>query len=72
MKTKMNKERKKQISELIQTTFSSVEKLNKILKRSDYNWADKNSNSNNDSDYELAESILNIGDNLGDWGKMFR
>ena len=45
-------------------------KLNEMLKKSDYDWANKN--VDNDDDYELAESILNIRDNMCDWGKMFR
>ena len=68
----MKLERKKQISELIEETFNNVTKLNDLLKKSDYEWANKNWESDNDDDYELAESILNVGDNLVDWGKQFR
>ena len=68
----MKRERKKQISELIEETFNNVTKLNDLLKKSDYEWAKKNWESDNDDDYELAESILNVGDNLVDWGKQFR
>lgn len=64
--------RKKEISELIEVTFNNVQKLNALLKTSDYNWAKKNYDSDEDDDYELAESILNVGDNLVDYGKMFR
>ena len=67
----MKLERKKQISELIEETFNNVTKLNDLLKKSDYKWARKNWESENDDDYELAESILNVGDNLVDWGKQF-
>ena len=67
----MKLERKKQISELIEETFNNVTKLNDLLKKSDYVWARKNSESENDDDYELAESILGVGENLKDWGKMF-
>jgi len=67
----MKLERKKQISELIEETFNNVEKLNDLLKKSDYVWARKNWESDNDDDYELAESILGVGENLKDWGKMF-
>jgi len=68
----MKLERKKQISELIEATFDNVTKLNELLKKSDYEWANKNWESENDDDYELAESILNVGENLKDWGKQFR
>ena len=68
----MKLERKKQISELIEETFNNVTKLNELLKKSDYEWANKNWESENDDDYELAESILNVGENLKDWGKQFR
>ena len=68
----MKLERKKQISELIEATFDNVTKLNDLLKKSDYVWARKNSESENDDDYELAESILNVGENLKDWGQQFR
>jgi hypothetical protein len=68
----MKRERKKQISELIEATFDNVTKLNELLKKSDYEWANKNWESDNDDDYELAESILNVGENLKDWGKQFK
>jgi len=68
----MKLERKKQISELIEATFDNVTKLNELLKKSDYEWANKNWESENDDDYELAESILNVGENLKDWGKQFK
>lgn len=68
----MKRERKKQISELIEATFDNVTKLNELLKKSDYEWANKNWESENDDDYELAESILNVGENLKDWGKQFK
>ena len=68
----MKRERKKQISELIEETFNNVTKLNDLLKKSDYEWAKKNWESDNDDDYELAESILNVGENLKDWGKQFK
>ena len=68
----MKRERKKQISELIEETFNNVTELNDLLKKSDYEWANKNWESDNDDDYELAESILNVGENLKDWGKQFR
>jgi hypothetical protein len=68
----MKRERKKQISELIEATFDNVTKLNELLNKSDYEWANKNWESDNDDDYELAESILNVGENLKDWGKMFK
>jgi len=68
----MKQERKKEISELIEETFNNVTKLNDLLKKSDYEWAKKNWESDNDDDYELAESILNVGENLKDWGKQFR
>lgn len=68
----MKRERKKQISELIEATFDNVTKLNELLRKSDYEWANKNWESENDDDYELAESILNVGENLKDWGKQFK
>jgi hypothetical protein len=66
----MKTERKQKIEQLIETTFKNVAELNELLKKSDYDWANKNVDG--DDDYELAESILNVGDNLVDWGKMFR
>ena len=66
----MKTERKQKIEQLIETTFKNVAELNELLKKSDYDWANKN--VDNDDDYELAESILNVGDNLVDYGKMFR
>ena len=68
----MKLERKKQINDLIEETFNNVEKLNDLLKKSDYVWARKNWESDNDDDYELAENILNVGENLKDWGKQFK
>jgi hypothetical protein len=68
----MKQERKKEISELIEQTFDNVQKLNDLLKKSDYEWANKNWDSDNEDDDELAESILNVGDNLVDWGKQFK
>jgi len=66
----MKTERKQKIEQLIETTFKNVAELNEMLKKSDYDWANKNMDSEEDD--ELAESILNVGDNLVDWGKMFR
>ena len=66
----MKTERKQKIEQLIETTFKNVAELNELLKKSDYDWANKN--VDNDDDYELAESILNVGDNLVDYGKMFK
>jgi len=66
----MKTERKQKIEQLIETTFKNVAELNELLKKSDYDWANKNVDSEEDD--ELAESILNVGDNLVDWGKMFR
>jgi len=66
----MKTERKQKIEQLIETTFKNVAELNELLKKSDYVWANKNVDSEEDD--ELAESILNVGDNLVDWGKMFR
>ena len=66
----MKIERKQKIEQLIETTFKNVAELNEMLKKSDYDWANKNVDSEEDD--ELAESILNVGDNLVDWGKMFR
>lgn len=70
----MKTERKQKIEQLIETTFKNVAELNELLKKSDYDWADKMVNSDGDvydNNGELAESILNVGDNLIDWGKMF-
>ena len=66
----MKTERKQKIEQLIEMTFKNVAELNELLKKSDYDWANKN--IDNDDDYELAESILNIRDNMCDWGKMFK
>ena len=71
----MKTERKQKIEQLIETTFKNVAELNALLKKSYYDWADKMVNSDGDvydNNGELAESILNVGDNLVDWGKMFR
>jgi hypothetical protein len=65
----MKTERKQKIEQLIETTFKNVAELNEMLKKSDYDWANKNVDSEEDD--ELAESILNVRDNLIDWGKMF-
>ena len=65
----MKTERKQKIEQLIETTFKNVAELNELLKKSDYDWANKNVDSEEDD--ELAESILNVRDNLIDWGKMF-
>jgi len=70
----MKTERKQKIEQLIEMTFKNVAELNALLKKSDYDWADKMVNSDGDvydNNGELAESILNVGDNLIDWGKMF-
>ncbi len=71
----MKTERKQKIEQLIETTFKNVAELNELLKKSDYDWANKMVNSDGDvydNNGELAESILNVGDNLVDYGKMFR
>ena len=68
----MNKERKEKIGALIEATFNNVSELNELLKKSDYSWAEKNSEGDDADNCELADSILNVGDNLVDWGKMFR
>jgi len=72
----MKKERKQKIEQLIETTFKNVAELNEMLKKSDYDWANKIMNSDDETvdanQFELAESILNVGDNLVDYGKMFR
>ena len=68
-------ERKQKIEQLIENTFKNVAELNELLKKSDYDWANKMVNSDGDvydNNSELAESILNVGDNLVDYGKMFR
>lgn len=66
----MKKDRQQKIEQLIESTFKNVAELNEMLKKSDYVWANKMVNS--DDNCELAESILNVGDNLVDYGKMFR
>jgi hypothetical protein len=71
----MNTDRKQKIEQLIETTFNSVTELYALLKTKDYEWANKIVNSDGDvydDNCELAESILNVGDNLKDWGKEFR
>jgi Na+/phosphate symporter len=71
----MKKDRQQKIEQLIETTFKNVAELNEMLKKSDYDWANKMVNSDGDvydNNGELAESILNVGDNLVDYGKMFR
>ena len=71
----MKKDRQQKIEQLIENTFKNVAELNEMLKKSDYDWANKMVNSDGDvydNNSELAESILNVGDNLVDYGKMFR
>ena len=72
----MKTERKQKIEQLIENTFKNVAELNELLKKSDYVWANKIMNSDDETVdaniFELAESILNVGDNLVDYGKMFR
>ena len=71
----MKKDRQQKIEQLIENTFKNVAELNEMLKKSDYVWANKMVNSDGDvydNNSELAESILNIRDNMCDWGKMFR
>ena len=72
----MKTERKQKIEQLIEMTFKNVAELNELLKKSDYDWANKIMNSDDETVdaniFELAESILNVGDNLVDYGKMFR
>ena len=54
----MKLERKKQISELIEETFNNVDKLHDLLKKSDYDWANKNWESENDDDPLLPHKTL--------------
>ena len=72
----MKKDRQQKIEQLIESTFKNVAELNEMLKKSDYDWANKIMNSDDETvdanQFELAESILNVGDNLVDYGKMFR
>ena len=72
----MKKDRQQKIEQLIENTFKNVAELNELLKKSDYVWANKIMNSDDETVdaniFELAESILNVGDNLVDYGKMFR
>ena len=72
----MKKDRQQKIEQLIENTFKNVAELNEMLKKSDYDWANKIMNSDDETVdaniFELAESILNVGDNLVDYGKMFR
>ena len=72
----MKKDRQQKIEQLIENTFKNVAELNELLKKSDYVWANKIMNSDDETvdanTFELAESILNVGDNLVDYGKIFR
>jgi hypothetical protein len=72
----MKKDRQQKIEQLIEITFKNVAELNEMLKKSDYDWANKMMYSDDETVdaniFELAESILNVGDNLVDYGKMFR
>lgn len=63
----MKIERQKQIDQLIEQTFNNIQKLQDTLTEADYKWADKNCDDN-----DIALSISGLGDNLVDWGKMFR
>jgi hypothetical protein len=70
----MKKDRQQQIEQQIEKVFNNVTELYALLKTKDYEWANKIVNSDDetyDDNCELAESILNVGDNLKDWGKEF-
>ncbi len=64
----MKKEKQKQIEQLIEQTYNNIQKLQDLLTKKDLKWADKNCENDND----LAISISGFGENLIDWGKMFR
>lgn len=54
---------KKQIDE----TFTAIINLQNTLSKEDYEWADKNWEED-----ETASEIVNLDQNLIDWGKEFR
>jgi len=63
----MKIEKQKQIDQLIGQTFSNIQKLQDLLTEKDFEWADKNCDED-----DVALSISGFGENLIDWGKMFR
>lgn len=63
----MKKEKQKQIEQLIEQTFSNISKLQDLLTKKDLEWADKNCDEDDN-----ALSISGFGENLIDYGKMFR
>jgi Na+/phosphate symporter len=63
----MKKEKQKQIEQLIEQTFNNIQKLQDLLTKKDLEWADKNCDED-----DVALSISGFGENLIDWGKMFR
>ena len=67
----MNKEKQKQIDQLIGQTFDNISKLQDLLTEKDFEWADKHCDSDGE-EADLALSISGFGENLKDWGKMFR
>jgi hypothetical protein len=65
----MKIEKQKQIEQLIEQTYNNISKLQDLLTQKDLKWADRNCEKN---DNALAISISGFGENLIDWGRMFR
>jgi len=63
----MKNEKQKQIEQLIEQTFNNIQKLQDLLTKKDLEWADKNCDEDDN-----ALAISGFGENLIDWGKMFR
>jgi hypothetical protein len=63
----MKIEKQKQIEQLIEQTFNNISKLQDLLTEKDLKWADKNCDED-----DTALSISGFGENLIDYGKMFR
>jgi len=64
----MNKERQKYLQNQIDETFSAIVKLNETITAKDFEWAEKNW----DKDIQLAGQIVNLAEDIIDWGKQFR
>ncbi len=64
----MKIEKQKQIEQLIEQTYNNISKLQDLLTQKDLKWADRNCEKDN----ALAICISGFGENLVDWGRMFR
>jgi len=63
----MNKDRQKELQQLMDAAFTAISALDDKLTGEDLKWADKNWEKN-----DFAAELANLGENLIDWGKQFR